>query len=253
MKTLKLKTFCTFIGASLLITPALLAQIVTTGVIGNGSLYITAPNYSSIGDQAGPYVIQNLTPVNGVTPAPTFETFCIGSQVDYYPNSTYSYQISTVVQPLAGVGAPGYVTWGTAYLYSKFLANAPGFTGNLTLEDALQAAIWDLQNQPISGINFSGPLNTTDVNQFLTDAQSAATAAKVDSDGSNANGAFGVYALNMYSGSTYVQPQLVQLPVAPVPEANTVFAGAFAGALLLVPFGRSTLGKIRSLRKQRKA
>ncbi len=244
---MKFKNCCALVGASVFIVPSLFAQIVTTGVIGNGSLTINAPNYNSIGDQAGPYVIQNLTPANGVTPATTFLTFCIGSQVDYYPGSTYNYQISTVVQPLSGVGSPGYVTWGTAYLYSQFLAGAIG--GNLTVDDALQAAIWELQNQPLTGITFSGPLNTTDVNQFKTDAQNAATTAGV-TDGSNANGAFGVYALNMYSGDTYVQPQLVEIPTTPVPEANTVFAGAFAGALLLVSFGRSTLNKMRTLCKQ---
>jgi hypothetical protein len=253
MKIMKLNVSHAIIGASLFVAPSLFAQIVTTGVIGSGSLYITAPNYSAYGDQAGPYVIQNLTASSGVNPASSFQTFCIGSQVDYTPGSTYSYQISGTVQPLSGVGSPGYVTWGTAYLYNQFLSGAAGFGGSLTADDALQAAIWELQNQSLGGITFSGPLNTTAVNQFLTDAQNAATTAGVGSDGNNANGAFGVYALNMYSGSTYVQPQLVQVPTpptpTPVPEASTVFAGAFAGLMLLAPLARNTLGKLRTLRK----
>lgn len=250
---MKLKTNCAVIGASLFIAPSLFAQIVNTGVIGTGSLYITAPNYSAYGDQAGPYVVQNLTPTSGVGASSTFQTFCIGSQVNYYPGSTYNYQISTVVQPLSGVGSPGYVTWGTAYLYNQFLAGAAGFGGNLTIDDALQAAIWQLQNQSLSGITFSGPVNTTDVSAFLADAASAASTAGISSDGNNANGAFGIYALNMYSGDTYVQPQLVQVSQpptpTPVPEANTVFAGAFAGLLLLAPLARNTIGKLRAVRK----
>jgi hypothetical protein len=262
MRIMKLKACCALIGASLFTTPALFAQIVTTGNIGTGSLLITAPNYSTHGDQAGPYLIQNLTVATGVNPASTFQTFCIGSQVNFYPGSTYNYQISDTVQPASGVGSPGYVTWGTAYLYSQFLTGALGFGGNTTtpastsaalqLNDALQVAIWTLQGQSLSGIAFSGSVNTSDVNAFLADALNAASTAGV-SDGSDANGAFGIYALNMYSGDTYAQPELVQvpgtrLPPTPVPEPGTVFAGAFAGLMLLAPIGRNMLGKMRKQR-----
>lgn len=243
----------TLIGASLFIAPSLFSQIVTTGDIGTGSLNINAPNYNSIGDQAGPYLV-NLSVGTGVTVASSFQTFCIGSQVDYFPGSTYNYQISSVVQP-NGIVAPGYVTWGTAYLYSQFLTGALGYGGNtptpasspsqLVVNDALQVAIWDLQNQSLAGVVFSAPVNTADVNQFLADASNAAGLAGV-SDLSNGNGAFGVYALNMYSGTTYAQPELVEVPSAPVPEPSTVFAGLFAGALLLFPFGRNL---VRTLRK----
>jgi hypothetical protein len=255
MKIMKFPTRSVLMGASLFIAPSLFSQIVTTGDIGTGSLNINAPNYNSIGDQAGPYIV-NLTHGTGVTPASSFQTFCIGSQVDYQPGSTYNYQISSVVQP-NGLVAPGYVTWGTAYLYSQFLAGALGYGGNTTtpastpsqlvVNDALQVAIWDLQNQTISGVAFSAPVNNTDVDQFLLDASTAAANAGV-SDLSNANGAFGVYALNMYSGNTYAQPELVKLPSAPVPEPGTVFAGLFAGALLLFPFGRNLVNSLRKAR-----
>jgi hypothetical protein len=82
----------------------------------------------------------------------------------------------------------------------------------------------------------------TDYNNFLNAAAAAAAAAHV-SDTTDANGAFGVYALNMLSGGTYVQPQLVMLPV---PETTTIIAGA----LLLLPLGASTF---RILRRQRLA
>jgi hypothetical protein len=244
---IKLKTCCALAGASLFAAPSLFAQI-----IGTGSLNITAPNYSSGGDQAGPYQIQNLTVSTGVIPASSFQTFCIGSQVDYTPGTTYNYQISGSVQP-SNVGGPGYVTWGTAYLYNQFLNGLLGVGGNTTLStpgnvinDALQVAIWDLQGQSLSGITLSGSLNTAEVNQFLNDASVAALAANISSDENNANGAFGIYALNMLTDAgTYAQPQLVQVPV-PVPETNTVFAGA----LLLLPLG---LGAWRQIGKRSEA
>ncbi len=243
---IKLKTCCAFTVASLFAAPSLFAQI-----IGTGSLYITAPNYSSGGDQAGPYQVQNLTVSTGVIPASFFQTFCIGSQVDFTPNNTYNYEISDTVQP-PSAGGPGYVTWGTAYLYSQFLAGSLGVGGNSTIStpgsvmnDALQAAIWDLQGQSLSGITLNGPLNTSDLNQFLRDAADAAMAAGVSSDENDASGAFGIYALNMLSApGAYAQPELVQVSV-PVPETNTVFAGA----LLLLPLGLSALRQIDKRRE----
>ncbi len=251
-------------GASLFIAPSLFAQIVNTGNIGTGSLYITAPNFSANGDQAGPYLVQNLTVSTGVTPvSTTFQTFCVGTEVNYYPGNTYDYQISDVVQPAAGVGSPGYVTWGTAYLYSQFLAGdlgvgghsttVAGGTANELINDALQVAIWELQGQSLSGITLGESLSTAEANaaQYLTDAANAASGAHT-TDTANADGAFNIYALNMYSGSTYAQPQLVEVttpppPSAPVPEPSTVIAGA----LLLVPLGLSTFRVVRNRLKQR--
>ncbi|HTR43838.1 MAG TPA: hypothetical protein VMH87_19680, partial [Pseudomonadales bacterium] len=118
------------------------------------------------------------------------------------------------------------------------------------LNDALQAAIWQLQGQSLNNITFSGPLNTADVTMFINDAIAAATLAGT-TDTSDAAGAFGVYALNMYSGSpsrsldqSYVQPELVQIPT-PVPETSTVFAGA----LLLVPLGVSALRRMTAVKQ----
>jgi hypothetical protein len=238
---MKSKTCCGFIGAVLLLTsPSLLASI-----IGTGSLYISAPGYPP--DQAGPYAISSLTSSSGSNPGSSFETFCLGTQVDYTPNSTYDYLISDTVQPASGVGLPGYVTWGTAWLYSQYRAGALGDGAvNNPEDDALQEAIWVLQGQSLSGITFSP--NQTDYTAFLNDVTNAAALAHV-SVTSDANGDFGVYALDMFtlSGSTtnYVQPELCEVPVGQggtVPEPSTVLAGA----LLLLPCGVSV---IRILRK----
>jgi hypothetical protein len=180
-----------------------------------------------------------VTPTTGLNPGSSFETFCLGTQVDYSPSSTYNYEISDTVQPAAGVGLPGYVTWGTAWLYSQYRAGAIGDgMANDPVNDALQEAIWTLQGQSLAGITFSA--NPTDFNNFLTDALNAAAAASV-SDTSDGNGAFGVYALNLSSGGTYAQPQL-----AMVPEPTTIISGV----LLLLPFGASA---VRILRRQQAA
>ena len=248
MKILKLKSCSAFMGASLFIAPSLFGQI-----IGTGQLTITAPNYPP--DQAGPYLVYNLTPSTGVTPASSFQTFCIGSQVDYSPGSSYGYQISSTVQPSA-VGAPGYVTWGTAWLYNQFLNGAWSLGGNLNSvaapsaeSDGLQVAIWDLQNQSLNNITFSSGTSLSAIDSWATYFLESATNAAGSgvNVGGNAAGAFGIYALNMYSDSgvptdslnvPYAQPELVRV----IPEPGTVFAGI----LMLVPLGLSILRVVRN-------
>jgi hypothetical protein len=233
---MKSKIYFGIIGAALLLrSQSLFAQI-----IGTGSLYITAPGFSATGDQAGPYQVSLLTPATGVNPGSSFETFCLGTQIDYTPGSTYSYQISDTVQPSGsapgGVGPPGFVTWGTAWLYSQYRAGAIGDgASNDPLNDALQEAIWTLQGQNTSGVTFSA--DPTDYADFLAAAANAAALAGV-SDTSDASGAFGVYALDMLIGSSYVQPQLC---IVPVPEPTTFLAGG----LMLFPFGASAFRVIR--------
>jgi hypothetical protein len=283
---IKLKVCCGIIGAaSLLTSPSLFASYV---VIGTGTMTLTAPGYSgdaqANGDQAGPYSVYNLTsssgvvPINGSVPSPVsstggqFETFCIGTQVDYSPPYVGYYQISDTVQPggaalnpipgtgSGAVGTPGFVTWGTAYLYSQYRAGAftsgplavAGFGDGLANNnetDALQQAIWSLQGQVFAGIVGYGP-DTPDATAYAYFMNLASTAATKDGitggDGSEAYGAFGVYALNIYSGSgtgpsfnaepqgDYAQPQLV---LVPVPEPTTFLAGG----LMLLPFGASAL------------
>jgi hypothetical protein len=243
---MKFKTCCGIIGAaSLLASQSLFAAY---SYIGSGSLDITAPGFSADGDQAGPYQV-SMQVTSGPTPisSTSFETFCLGTEVDYYPPASYSYQISETVQPMyndngnvPGVGL-NYVAWGTAWLYSQFRAGTFGPNNSYDTEtlDILQLAIWSLQGQPAGGIQLSpvaeGDINlSADVQNLLDEVALAATANHVTSDENNADGAFGVYALNMLSGSTYMQPQLVMLPV---PEPTTWMAGG----LMLLPFGASVL------------
>ena len=266
MKTIK--NICAFMGVStLLAVPGAFSQ----------QLYITAPGYTANGNQAGPYTVQLIGSTSGLgDPVYTgadaqaltytgatvaFQTFCIASTVDYSPNSTFYYQANTSVQPFSGENqsAPEtYVTWGTAYLYNAFLHNPSNFggTGNGAADDALQEAIWTLQNQSYSGISLGGTSQSA-VAPFLYNdllaATNAAAAAHLSVTG-NANEAFGVEALNMSTSSSlngsWVQPQLIDLANgsqgSPVPEPSTVIAAA----MLLLPLGA---GICRSLRNNRAA
>jgi hypothetical protein len=152
------------------------------------------------------------------------------------------------------------ISIGTAWLFSQFSAGSGGLlnynfagtggTSGTRTADAgdLQKAIWFLEDE-VDGVR----------NHFIDDAETAlgythdaAGDAKLKLD---SNGAFNVIALNMYSTSPGTTPgattiidgvtyYLKQDVLAVVPEPTTMIAGA----LLLLPFGASTL---RALRKNR--
>lgn len=241
-----IKSVCAIAGtASLLTAPTAFATL-----IGSGDLTISAPGLGS-GDVDGPYSVQTTSVTSGQNLG-NFETFCVGSTVDYYSGGTYSYQISTVVQPFADgtSGGLGYITLGTAWLYNQYLTGAIGDgSKNDSTDNAIQLAIWYLQGQQSGGAD----------NSYVTAAINAITGLG-GSYTANANGAWGVYALNMSPiGQTgtapgdaygYAQPELCEIPDQPgynynaVPEPSTVFAGS----LLLLPLGVSI---VRILRKNR--
>lgn len=133
-----------------------------------------------------------------------FETFCIETTVDFYPNQTYTYDLTQVDS--RGVA----LTMGAAYLYKQF---AMGTLANFDYTDqairnadagALQAAIWWLQgNQTYSGY----PDPTTDI--FYEDAISALGAANAVLP---ENGQYGVDVLQMWDGNVAAQNQLVVVP-----------------------------------------
>lgn len=227
MKTLKSIGLITV--ATIFTAPSLFAAI-----IGTGQLTITAPG---LPDVNGPYAVQTTAVTTGPNLG-NFETFCIGSQVDYFSGQSYTYQISTSVQPFTAENGGGlqYVALGTAWLYSQYRAgNVGDGSVNDANNDALQQAIWYLQGQ-VGGVN----------NSFVTTAASHIGGAGHLEDQSN--GAFGVYALNLSIGSGnqapgdvdgYAQPQLCLIPV---PEPATIAAGA----MLLLPLGASMMRVVRN-------
>jgi hypothetical protein len=227
MKTLK--SIGLIVAASMFTAPSLFAAI-----IGTGTLTITAPG---LPDVNGPYAVQTTAVTTGPNLG-NFETFCIGSQVDYNSGQSYTYSINTAVQPFTTENGGGlqYVALGTAWLYSQYRAGHIGDgSSNDANNDALQAAIWFLQGQA-GGIN----------NSFVT---LAATAVGGVANLENlSNGAFNVYALNLSVGSGnsapgdlagYAQPQLCLIPV---PEPATIAAGA----MLLLPLGASMVRVLRN-------
>jgi len=242
---------CTTVGLGIVLASTKVFAAYT--VLGTGTLEITAPGFPP--DQAGPYQVEIKSVTSGWGPASgSFQTFCLGTQVDYFPGSTYNYQISDTIQPVNGPGigaSHDFVTWGTAWLYHEFnLGKIGGGTANNIANDALQAAIWTLQGQTFSGsVNLtwsagSGPGSAqfkTDLHNDLVQVSNAAVSFHT-TVGAEADGAFSVYAMNLYTGSasdpTYFQPQLVI-----VPETTTLISGA----LMLLPLGA---GAFRWLRKR---
>ncbi len=165
-----------------------------------------------------------------------FQTFCIEYNEEFTPGASYSVGVSQKAQYGSQPPNGDPISIGTAWLYSQFAAGTLGSytyaygSGRSATAGALQQAIWWLEAEPNgSDLGLSGT--------FLAEAQ-AAVGGDITR---NANGAYGVYALNLGAPGA-VQDQLVIV----VPEATTVIAGA----LLLLPLGASTF---RILRKNRVA
>lgn len=220
MKTIN-KCFAIIGTASLLAAPNLFASFAT------GTVTVTAPN----GGGTAPYWVQTDITSSGPN-LQNFWTFCLAPLVDFVPGAQYNYDLSTTVVPNQS-GSLNYVTLGTAWLYSQYRQLNP-LVGNgggaNAANSALQLAIWFLQGD-ISSIT------------GLTGAQNLVALAAANISGGvtdNANGAYGVYSMNITRVGTQTPGQPL---LAVVPEPSTVVAGA----LLLLPFGVSTL---RILRKK---
>jgi len=153
-----------------------------------------------------------------------FETFCIETTVDFYPGSTYTYDLSTVDS--RGVG----LSLGTAYLYDQF---AKGTLGNYDYTDtatrnadagALQAAIWWFQGEQ----TYPGYPSPTD-NVYYQEALTAlGGAANADSP---SDGRYGVAVLQMWDGSTPAQNQLIEVPDGS--STTSLFAMGLGGLAIL--------------------
>ena len=165
-----------------------------------------------------------------------FQTFCIEYNEEFTPGTSYSVGVSQNAMYGSQPPTGDPISIGTAWLYSQFAAGTLtgynyAYGGSRTsTAGALQEAIWWLESEPNGS-------NTGLAGTFLAEAQ-AAVGGDITR---NANGAYGVDALNLGAPGA-VQDQLVIV----VPEPTTMIAGS----LLLLPFGASTL---RILRKNRAA
>jgi hypothetical protein len=226
MKTIKtIKTCCVLIGAaSLFATSNLFANITGTG---------TATVNENYGDDL---INVATTSSTGADLGSFFYTFCLNSGVFVNTPGTYSYTISDSAIPggPGNVSTPDPISIGTAWLYSQFRAGTlASYSDTAAVNGALQAAIWWLEGEA-GGVN----------NSFVALAETALslndTTIKDD-----ANGAYDVVALHLKdSQGKDVQPLLGL--VVPVPEPSTIVAGA----LLLLPFGVSTLRIMRKNKVQ---
>jgi hypothetical protein len=232
---INMKKLCTFIGvAGVLFATNLYASFGTINLYQDTSA-TTGYSYGNGGE------FQAVTSGLG-----TFQTFCIEDTEYFSPGGTYYYNINggAVAGGVnAGNGSPivpGYdpLSIGTAYLYSQFRAGslyntaAFGTTRMLNAGD-LQQAIWFLEDEGGTlSVNMAG---------ILTAGLGAGGMGDINWK-KDSNGAYGVVALNLFDSNG----NLAQDQLGIVPEPTTMIAGA----LLLLPFGASTL---RILRKRQTA
>ena len=190
------------------------------------------------------------TPTAGKPTLGNFQTFCIEYNEEFVPinwggGQVYNYIISSGAT--SGDANTGHgsaivanfdpISIGTAWLYSQFRAGAlQGYdytsgSGRSATAGELQQAIWYFEDE-ISTIDNNNPFYLAAIAKF---------AASPDGAFANANGAYGVVALNLYSSSGgYAQDQLGQV----VPEPATVIAAL----LLLMPLGASTFRILQNRR-----
>jgi hypothetical protein len=218
------------------------------GVLFATNLYASLVTLTEVGGNAnGGGLFQAVTSGNG-----TFDTFCISINTTFYPGTQYSYGLSSTINAYGIPPASSYIAAGTAYLYKQFSLDNANYAG-VNNANAVQAAIWLFQGDLSGTVD---PENGSDLASLLdpilskVESDTGMTLAELQANG---NGALQVVAMNLYTGITTSmnQPQLyldttVPLKPIPVPEPTTMIAGA----LLLLPFGASTL---RILRKRQTA
>jgi hypothetical protein len=164
-----------------------------------------------------------------------FQTFCTETVEEFTPGNSYPVTSIGNNALYNGTDHPVPITLGVAYLYSQFAAGTlSGYdytygSGRVASAGNLQDAIWTLLGEGSYGIT------GTAYNALMAWDSNPLDWTKA------ANGAFGVADM-VLDNPGQAQDQLVIV----VPEPTTVVAGA----LLLLPFGASTL---RILRKNRVA
>ena len=201
------------------------------------------------GNANGGGLFQAVTSANG-----TFDTFCISIVTSFQAGTKYTYDFSSTIDADTPPAVPTYIAEGTAYIYNQFLNGNVAFGGNLkasgesAMLDDVQATIWYLQGLLVDNRGKYGDGGMYDPNNGLClqndidailpmlETDTHMTLAQLEANG---NGAYGIEAMNVFSGCQIRQPQLCR-----VPEAPTIIAGA----LLLLPLGASAL---RILRKAR--
>jgi hypothetical protein len=229
---------------------------------GNGSITLNETSPATFGHANGGGEFNAVTTGAGLG---NFVTFCVEYTEHISLGATYSYVINSGAVKGGYSTVPGGtstfdpISVGTAWLYSNYRAGL--YTRNDATMNNLQAAIWYLEGESNlvpdgSGNSLSGtgtPFSYTQTavnsNPFLkgTGSVSAMFGTLADAAAAATPGAYGVGILNLYAYNHAGETgSIMQDQLAMVPEPTTMIAGA----LLLLPFGAST---IRFLRKNRTA
>ncbi len=228
----KMKLCCALLGAGILSSSSLFADITVNNPVIGGA------------DGGGAFTATDNTP-GGLG---TFLTFCLELNEHITLPGTYNYT------PSVGAinGGNGYaptpgatatfdpISIGTAYLYYQFESGGFG-APTPTLGNAMQNAIWWLENEI--------PTLSVDGQALINFAQNQLGPVDL---ASNSDGAYGVLVMNLTSfdanGNLVLNQSLLASPetgqFGVVPEPSTVIAGA----LLLLPLGISALRIVRKNR-----
>ncbi len=231
-----LTTILVLVLGLFLITPAH-ADIVTLAQ--NQSSYGVGGEFTAT--MVLPSNIGNYSPLTSTSGS--FETFCIQTTVNFYPNQPYNYTI-------ANTDSQGNsLALGTAYLYYQFaLGTLDGYDyqnidNRLADAGLLQQAIWYLQGGQTEG----GVTPTVANNPYYAQALNL-----FGEDATSANNQYSVQVLQLTDGNgTPAQNQLILTEqsvntLAVVPEPSTMIAGV----LLLLPLG---VASIRAVSKKKLA
>ena len=166
---------------------------------------------------------------NGPLGGSVFYTFCLEYSEHFSPGPTYNYVINSKAVN-GGVGPEGDpISLGAAYLYSQYLDDPNHANWTAQQQRNLQEAIWFLEDE-------NGGQN----NSLIAAAQ-AALGVDLGNLKANANGAYGVVALNLTdSNGNLVQDQMARVPEAGATlllSMSLVGLGWFARRKNLLPSG----------------
>ena len=212
---------------------------------GSGGEFRAAPN-AALGSlvQWGNYVDSSTigTSIVGNTRTPSFQTFCLEAGEYFNPGSTYDVVLNNGAVYGGGGAVNGYdaLSVGTAYLYSQFAKGT--LTGynytygatRVVSAGELQQAIWSLEGE--------GGILSANMQTILTTGLGVGGAGNINWTADAAPWAYGVGVMNLWTpGHIGQQGFQHQDMLTMVPEPTTMIAGA----LLLLPFGVSTLRRMR--------